>query len=441
MHTSQLETTAERRRTSLAPERSCVTRSPKDFSVSQEQSAPPRSTFGARLSRHLVSRVLKAVGDPAIAVELWNGEMVSACDPPPPLRVVIHEPWTLLRLLADAELRFGEEYSAGRLSVRGDLVDFLAELNRGLDRRARTSRRRSPLHRLLGGGSCSTRARRDIEYHYDLGNDFYRLWLDERLLYTCAYFPRRDMTLEEAQIAKIDHVCRKLELRPGQTVIEAGCGWGATALHMARRYGVTVKAYNISTEQLHFARRRAVEEGLQDRVEFVAGDWRDIQGSCDAFVSIGMLEHVGVNHYRRLGEVIDGCLKPDGRGLLHFIGRNEPRPLDRWTKRYIFPGAHVPAWLELGPIFEPYRFSILDIENLRPHYALTMRHWRTRFESARNEVVEMFDERFTRMWHLYLAGSEAAFQTGWLQLFQITFARAASNAVPWTRDHLCSTGS
>lgn len=441
MNTSQLESTAERHRTSRASERSRVTHSPSDSSIAQEHGSPPSSTFGARLARHLISRILKTTGDPAITVELWNGETVSSYDPPPPLRVVIHEPWTLLRLLADAELRFGEEYSAGRLSIQGDLVEFLAELNRGLDRKAGTSRRRSPLHRFLAGGSCSTRARRDIEYHYDLGNDFYRLWLDEWLLYTCAYFSRRDMTIEEAQLAKIDHVCRKLELRPGQTVIEAGCGWGATALHMARQYGVTVKAYNISTEQIHFARRRAVEEGLQDRVEFVAGDWRDIQGSCDAFVSIGMLEHVGVNHFQRLGEVIDGCLKPDGRGLLHFIGRNEPRPLDRWTKRYIFPGAYVPAWSELGPIFEPRRFSILDIENLRPHYALTMRHWRTRFEAARNEVVEMFDERFTRMWHLYLAGSEAAFQTGWLQLFQITFARAASNAVPWTRAHLHATGS
>jgi len=441
MHTPPLELTNERHRTASPCERSRVTHSVSETSNAQEQRSPPSSTWSARLARHLISRILKSTGDPAIAVELWNGDTVSSYDPPPPLRVVIHEPRTLLRLLADAELGFGEEYSAGRLSVEGDLVDFLAELNRGLERNAETSWWRVPFHRLLAGGSCSTRARQDIEYHYDLGNDFYRLWLDERLLYTCAYFPRRDMTIEEAQLAKIDHVCRKLELRPGQTVIEAGCGWGATALHMARQYGVTVKAYNISTEQIHFARRRAVEEGLQDRVEFVAGDWRDIRGSCDAFVSIGMLEHVGVYHFRRLGEVIDGCLKPDGRGLLHFIGRNEPRPLDRWTKRYIFPGAYVPAWSELGPIFEPCRFSILDIENLRPHYALTMRHWRLRFEAARDTVVAMFDERFARMWHLYLAGSEAAFQTGWLQLFQITFARAASNAVPWTRAHLHATCS
>lgn len=441
MRTSQLESTTEKHRTSRSTERSRVTHSPSDSSMAQGQRSPPSSTFGAKLARHLILRILRSTGDPAIAIELWNGDTISSYDPPPPLRVVIHEPWTLLRLMLDAELHFGEEYSAGRLSIQGDFVEFLAELNHGLDRKPRKSWWRSPLHRLLASGSSSTRARRDIEYHYDLGNDFYRLWLDERLLYTCAYFPRREMTIEEAQVAKIDHVCRKLELRPGQTVIEAGCGWGATALHMARQYGVTVKAYNISTEQVHFARRRAVEEGMEDRVEFVAGDWRDIRGSCDAFVSIGMLEHVGVNHFRRLGEVIDGCLKPDGRGLLHFIGRNEPRPLDRWTKRYIFPGAYVPAWSELGPIFEPYRFSILDIENLRPHYALTMRNWRTRFEAAKDNVVGMFDERFARMWHLYLAGSEAAFQTGWLQLFQITFARAASNAVPWTRAHLHAAGS
>jgi cyclopropane-fatty-acyl-phospholipid synthase len=256
------------------------------------------------------------------------------------------------------------------------------------------------------------------------------------MIYTCAYFPRADATLEEAQIAKLDLVCRKLRLTPGEIVFEAGCGWGALALHMARNYGVTVRAFNISHEQILFARERAAREGISN-VEFVEDDYRAISGHCDAFVSVGMLEHVGTRHYEALGRVMDRTLGPDGRGLLHFIGRNQPRQLNRWIRRHIFPDAYAPTLDEVcAGVLRPANFSVLDVENLRLHYALTLRHWRERFEKHEPAVREQYGAEFVRTWRMYLAGSEASFVSGSVQLFQILFARGETNRVHWTRDWL-----
>ncbi|MGH7266144.1 MAG: class I SAM-dependent methyltransferase, partial [Candidatus Rokuibacteriota bacterium] len=280
-------------------------------------------------------------------------------------------------------------------------------------------------------------ARHNIHHHYDLGNDFYGLWLDREMVYTCAYFPSPDASLEDAQRAKMEYVCRKLRLRPHDQVVEAGSGWGALALHMARHHGVRVTAFNISREQVRFARERARAEQLADRVEFVEDDYRSIAGSFDVFVSVGMLEHVGPECYGTLGRLIGRVLRPDGRGLLHFIGRNQPQPLNPWIAKRIFPGGYPPTLAEVTRrVLEPSNLSVLDVENLRLHYAETLRHWRTRFEAVSEQVTRMFDRPFARAWQLYLAGSEAAFRAGSLQLFQVVFAPGASARVPLTREAL-----
>jgi cyclopropane-fatty-acyl-phospholipid synthase len=232
----------------------------------------------------------------------------------------------------------------------------------------------------------------------------------------------------------MDRVCRKLALRPGERVVEAGCGWGGLALHMAREFGVTVRAFNVSSEQIAYARERARAEGLDDRVEFVEDDYRNVRGQYDAFVSIGMLEHVGAAHYPALGAVIARSLTDRGRGLLHFIGRNRPSPLNPWIRKRIFPGAYPPALSEVCEhVLAPWDLSVTDVENLRLHYVATLDRWRSRFESAAGDVTAMFDDTFVRAWRLYLAGSQAAFATGSMQLFQVVFARGGSNAIPWTR--------
>jgi cyclopropane-fatty-acyl-phospholipid synthase len=383
------------------------------------------------IERWLVRQLLRALGDPPIAVRLWTGEEISSATEPA-VHVHVHERSTLFRLLYDPELEFGETYTNGRITVDGDLVKLLeAVLPPSPHPLARLLRRTAPPRSNTLRGS-----RENIHRHYDLGNDFYRLWLDERMVYTCAYFPTPEATLEEAQLAKMDHVCRKVRLRPGERVVEAGCGWGALALHMARHYGVNVRAFNISHEQILWAREKAKEEGLEERVEFVEDDYRNISGTYDVFMSVGMLEHVGRENYRTLGRVIDRCLTPAGRGLIHTIGRDRPARMNAWMERHIFPGAYTPALREMMEIFETAHCSVLDVENLRLHYAKTGEHWLARYERAANTVRQMFDERFVRAWRLYLSSVVAAFRVSSMQLFQVTFARSRTNDIPWTRAHV-----
>ncbi len=389
------------------------------------------------MEKQLLSRMMRAIGNPPVQIVLWNGQGIPAHGENAIARVIVRDRGALLKLVADPELYFGELYSEQRVEVQGNLLDFLEAVYRvwPLQTQEKIGKKLlAPFYDVRR--NTIPGARRNICHHYDIGNDFYRLWLDERMVYTCAYFPGPDASLEEAQLAKLDHVCRKLRLQPGEKVVEAGCGWGALALHMARHYGVSVKAYNISKEQVAFARQRACNEGLDGQVEFIEDDYRNLRGEFDAFVSVGMLEHVGTNHYQELGSAIDRSLKDDGRGLIHSIGLNYPRPMDAWTERHIFPGANPPSLAQMMQIFEPFDFSILDVENLRLHYAMTLEHWLRRYEDNAARVAEMFDPAFARAWRLYLAGSLTAFKVGGMQLFQVAFARAGNNRIPWTRRHL-----
>ena len=391
------------------------------------------------LERFLVAKVLHAFGDPPVDVVLWNRQTIPSRRGNAVARVLIRDRGALFRLVADPELNFGELYSAERIEVRGNLADFLEAVYKvwPMPGQNRIDSLLAPINDARRNSLSGSR--RNIHHHYDIGNDFYKLWLDERMLYTCAYFPTPDSSLEAAQLAKMDHVCRKMRLQPGEKVIEAGCGWGSLAMHMAKHYGVTVSAYNISSEQIAYARERAKAEGLDDRVEFIEDDYRNVRGDYDAFASVGMLEHVGTSHYRELGEVIDRSLKDNGRGLIHSIGLNYPRPMDPWTERHIFPGACPPSLAQMMQIFEPYDFSVLDVENLRLHYAKTLEHWLQRYEANVDRVMDMFDPQFVRAWRLYLAGSMTSFKTGLMQLFQVSFARADNNQIPWTRDYLYET--
>lgn len=383
----------------------------------------------------LMRTMLQKAGNPKIEIILWDHSVISAASSNPIVRVHIHNRSTLYKLILDPSLYFGDGYSQGMIEVEGDLIAFNEAMNRGTNSINTKHFYRDGIRRCYNWLKRNTidAARSNIHHHYDIGNEFYQLWLDQQLAYTCAYFSDPEMSLEAAQIAKMDHVCRKVGLKPGNTVVEAGCGWGALALHMAKHYGAKVKAFNISHEQITYARERAKAEGLSDRVEFVEDDWRNITGSYDSFVSVGMLEHVGLKNYETLGEVIARCQSTHGRGLIHSIGCNSPRVLDSWTTKRIFPGAHVPSLSEMMRIFEPQKFSILDVENIRLHYAITLQHWLERYEQQIDRVSEMFDENFIRAWRLYLSASIAAFRAGSLQLFQVVFSNGQNNEIPWTR--------
>jgi len=388
----------------------------------------------------LTRKFLQAIGRPALRVVLWNGTEVVTSSSAPSVTMTLRKRAALWRLLTNPLLHFGDDYSAGLIEVEGGLVAFLETVYRHMaaSRKYRKSpdpaayRRNQPKLNSLSG------SQHNIHHHYDIGNDFYRLWLDREMLYTCAYFPENSLSLEEAQSAKMELVCRKLRLQKGQSVVEAGCGWGGLARYMARQYGVKVKAYNISAEQIAYARQRARSEGLGSQIEYVHDDYRNITGSYDAFASVGMLEHVGPDHYRDLGAVINRSLKDHGLGLIHSIGQNLATPMSPWFLKRIFPGSYPPTLREMMTVFEPWDFSVLDVENLRLHYARTCEEWLARFDQNQDKVREMYDERFVRAWRLYLSGCIANFNIGALQLFQVVFSRHGNNSVPRNRSHLAS---
>ena len=400
--------------------------------------AAPRTHAPTSLDRWLGARLQQHIRASRVRVVLWDGS-VPGIEPDPPVGdMVVRDRRTLLGLILNPDLRFGEAYMSGRVAIRGSL-DRVIDALTGMTRPGPSLRSRAAA--ALASRNTERAGRQNVHRHYDLGNAFYASWLDRQLVYTCAYYDDPAMPLEDAQTAKLDLVCRKLRLRPGERVVEAGCGWGALALHMARHYGVRVRAFNVSREQLAFARDRAAREGLADRVEYVDDDYRNVTGTYDAFVSVGMLEHVGLRQFGALAAVLRRTVRRDGgRGLLHFIGRDVPAPLNAWIRRRIFPGAYPPTLAEVATrVLAPAGMSIQDVDNLRLHYARTLEHWSERFAAARDQARDAFGDEFARAWELYLSGSRAAFATGWLQLFQVVFTPLESAPPTWTRAEVYRT--
>ncbi|HED13157.1 MAG TPA: class I SAM-dependent methyltransferase [Gammaproteobacteria bacterium] len=399
-----------------------------------------RSGKSNGLDQWLCKRIMAMMGNPPFSFQLWDGCECNA-GVKTTYKVFLADRGALWLLVYDPEFYFGELYSSRRLIIQGDLVGFIELFYRHGHGPGHTWTelwhflRHPPRMNSLNG------SQKNIHHHYNIGNPFYALWLDtEATQYTCGYYPQADMTLEQAQVAKLHHVARKLRLQPGQTVVEAGSGWGGLARFFAKHYGVKVKAYNISHEQVVFASQKAKEMGLQDQVEYIEDDYRNIDGTFDVFVSVGMLEHVGRKQYKTLGSVVDRCLREEGMGLIHTIGRNKPGLMNSWIEKRIFPGAYPPSLKEMMDIFEPNNFSVLDVENIRLHYAKTLTHWLERFNANEDKIKEMFDADFARAWRLYLAGSLSAFTAAHLQLFQVVFSRELNNTIPWSRSHLYEQG-
>ena len=352
-----------------------------------------------------------------------------------PLIVVIHDHATLARIARHPGLAVGEAYMDGGLTIdRGSLYDFLALATRNL--------RHLPQRRgLFGLGArrpvnARDAARRNAAHHYDLSGDLYALFLDADRQYSCAYFPEPGMSLEQAQAAKKRHLAAKLLLAPGQRVLDIGCGWGGLAMTLAGEYGVDVTGVTLSTEQLDEARKRVSRHGLYDRVRFELRDYRDIAGSFDRIVSVGMFEHVGPAHYQRFFDTVAGLLDARGVALLHTIGRSDgPSGGNAWIEKYIFPGGTIPALSQIAEPLERSGLILTDVEVLRLHYADTLREWSKRFAANRERVRALYDESFCRMWEFYLAGAEAGFREGALVVFQLQMAKN-SDVVPRTRDYI-----
>jgi cyclopropane-fatty-acyl-phospholipid synthase len=281
-----------------------------------------------------------------------------------------------------------------------------------------------------------SRSKKNVAHHYDLSGEFYRLFLDEDMQYSCAYFERPDMSLDEAQLAKKRHIASKLRLKPGQNVLDIGSGWGGLGLYLAKSFEVDVLGVTLSTEQHAVATERADEQDLDDHAHFELRDYRDLSERFDRIVSVGMFEHVGVNYYRAFFEKCATLLKPDGIMLLHSIGRvGPPSATTPFIRKHIFPGGYIPALSEVLPAIEKTGLMVTDVEILRLHYAETLKHWRERFLANRGRAKAIYDERFCRMWEFYLAGAEASFRWQDLMVFQIQLAHK-NDTVPLTRDYI-----
>jgi cyclopropane-fatty-acyl-phospholipid synthase len=355
---------------------------------------------------------------------------------------------TLLRLALEPALALGECYMDGTLAMeRGEIYDLLDLIGRNFDYDP-NRQHRQPMHRRLWYGllrrirqiNDPVSARRNVAHHYDISNALYRRFLDPDMQYSCAYFADPGMTLEQAQAAKKAHIASKLLLQPGQRVLDIGCGWGGMGLTIAERIpGGEVMGVTLSTEQLAVARERA--EAARASARFELCDYRDVQGTFDRIVSVGMFEHVGQPNYQQYFDTVARLLKDDGVAVIHAIGRkDEPGVTNPWIAKYIFPGGYIPAMSEVLPAIERAGLWVTDLEILRLHYAETLRLWRDRFVSQWDEIAREYDVRFCRMFEFYFAVSEIAFRYGGHMVFQVQLAKRV-DAVPMTRDYIDNKGS
>ncbi|MDB5456299.1 MAG: Cyclopropane-fatty-acyl-phospholipid synthase [Caulobacter sp.] len=347
----------------------------------------------------------------------------------------------LRRIAANPGLGLGEAYMDQDLTFdQGTMWDLLQIVGRSGGRgfKGRGSwikRTRLAIQRKIQQVNGRAAARRNVAHHYDLSNDLYRRFLDADMQYSCAYFARPDMTLEQAQAAKKAHIAAKLKIGPGQSVLDIGSGWGGLSMTLAADHGAQVTGVTLSTEQLALAQERVAAAGLADKVQFELKDYRDLDRSFDRVVSVGMLEHVGAPNFRTYFQTIKRLLADDGVAVVHSIGKMAgPGRTNAFTHKYIFPGGYIPALSETLAAIEEAGLWVTDIEILRLHYADTLKHWRARFLGD-PEIPTLYDARFRRMWEFYLASAELGFRYGGHMVFQIQLAKRV-DALPVTRDYM-----
>lgn len=352
---------------------------------------------------------------------------------PAEFKVTLKRPLPKTELLRSTSLALGEAYMRGDIELDRDLFEVL-DLFLGQMGRFKSNKR--ALRSLIYTSKSKGNQKKEVTSHYDIGNDFYRLWLDETMSYSCGYFKRAGDSLFEAQVQKVDHILEKLRLEKGMTLLDIGCGWGFLLKRAAQHYGVKGVGITLSEEQYRQFSEEIRDQHMEDRLEVKLMDYRDLEKSglsFDRVVSVGMLEHVGRGNYECFLQNAAAVLKPEGLFLLHYISAQEEHPGDPWIKKYIFPGGTVPSLREIIDLMPEYRFYTLDVESLRRHYTQTLLCWRENFLKHRKEIAEKYGEEFTRMWELYLASCAATFHNGVIDLHQILVSKGVNNRIPMTR--------
>ncbi len=385
--------------------------------------------------KQLIQSILSQLKYGGLTVTFWDGDTQKYGPDDPYAHVTLKSPKVLRAIIKNVSLGFGESYSDGLIEIEGQLggpVRFVSDNRASF---ARLSRMRLPkLHR-----NVRSKQQGYIAHHYDLGNDFYKLWLDKSMTYSCAYFGSPREKLEAAQRHKVDHILKKLQLQPGHELLDIGSGWGTLLITAAKEYGVSGHGVTLSKEQLVHSKEAAQKAGVADKVKFELANYQQLPERglmFDRIVSVGMFEHVGKDNHHHYYRAVNAMLKPDGLSVLHTITQQTEAPTDPWIDKYIFPGGYLPSNREIVGAFPEYNFRLTDYENLRLHYAMTLEEWQRRYNRHRDEVIKMFDERFYRMWDFWLACSAVAFRYGNLDLSQYVFTKGVQNDLPLTREFL-----
>ena len=362
-----------------------------------------------------------------------NGKKHVMGEGTPTFSVMIHKIPEMGELLTSTSIALGEAYMNEDIEVEGDLYQALYQF---LGQLGKFSTDHKKLKKLIFTSNSRQNQKKEVSSHYDIGNDFYKLWLDESLSYSCGYFENEKDTLYEAQCNKVERILKKLDLHEGMKLCDIGCGWGFLLIQAAKRYKVHGVGIALSIEQKKKFEERIKEEGLEEYLAVELLDYRDLpklNQKFDRIVSVGMLEHVGRENYKIFMESVKSLLQPGGLFLLHYISALQEYPGDAWIKKYIFPGGVVPSLREMIHIAGDLNYNTLDVESLRRHYNKTLLCWNENFQEHRREVVEMFDERFARMWELYLCSCAATFMNGVIDVHQILFTNGVNNELPMTR--------
>ncbi len=351
----------------------------------------------------------------------------------PAFTVIFHKEIPLTALTTSTSLAMGEAYMDGDLEIEGDLYNALDHF---LGQMGKFSTDESALKKLIFSSTGKKNQEKEVQSHYDIGNDFYKLWLDETMSYSCGYFLHEDDSLYQAQVNKVDYILKKLHLSQGMSLLDIGCGWGFLLIEAAKKYGVHGMGITLSREQYEAFNRRIKEQNLGDLLEVALMDYRDLpkmNRTFDRVVSVGMAEHVGRRNYQLFMDCAKKVLKPGGLFLLHFISALKEHAGDPWIKKYIFPGGVIPSLREMLSCAAEDDFHTLDAENLRLHYNRTLLCWDKNYREHMDQIREMFDERFVRMWDLYLAACAATFHNGIIDLHQVLFSNGINNDVPMVR--------
>ena len=354
-------------------------------------------------------------------------------DGDPAFTVIFHKEIPLTALTTSTSLALGEAYMDGDLEIEGDLYNALDHF---LGQMGKFSTDESALKKLIFSSTGKKNQEKEVQSHYDIGNDFYKLWLDETMSYSCGYFLHEDDSLYQAQVNKVDYILKKLHLSQGMSLLDIGCGWGFLLIEAAKKYGVHGMGITLSREQYEAFSRRIKEQKLGALLEGAHMDYRDLpkmNRTFDRVVSVGMVEHVGRHNYQLFMDCAKKVLKPGGLFLLHFISALKEHAGDPWIKKYIFPGGVIPSLREMLSCAAEDDFHTLDAENLRLHYNRTLLCWDKNYREHMDQIREMFDERFVRMWDLYLAACAATFHNGIIDLHQVLFSNGINNDVPMVR--------